>query len=203
MYTPPDQSSTMSYPTYAGGQAPFSLTGKNKKKQRQQYTGYLAGKVGEGAGRVAGYDQGLSKYFNDPTSGANDYLPFFQKAAGAASAPALRDFTQTQTTLGANIASRFGGNASSEESRQLTNSGDLFSRNLTEALARIGPQAITAGQTRGSQLLSARGQAGGEQQDFMQMLMEMLNQKEEAPWWQKALGTGAGIALNHFLPVKK
>lgn len=86
-------------------------------------------------------DQALA----DPAGQAGLFQGYYQQAANAFTAPAMRDFTQTQSRLGANVASRFGGNASGEEIRQTNQAGDIFSRNLTEALAGLAPQAAAQG----------------------------------------------------------
>lgn len=180
----------MAYPTYAGGQLPVRLTGK-RNKDLQGFAAGLQTRMQNDPTEAI-----VRQYLMDPTGGAGAYLPFFQEAAQGAAAPALRDFQNIVGRQAANVASRFGGAASTEEQRVVTRTSDDFSRNLTEALARIGPQAVTAAQGRGAQLLSARGQGI----DLQQMLLQaILGQQQKGSPWARILGTAAGIGAS-FIP---
>jgi len=176
------------------GGAPLRLTGK--RNQDLANVGNEAGAASRQAGgRANEFGDMLSGRFADPTGGANAYLPFFQQAAEGAAAPQMRDFQNIIGTRAANVAGRFGGNASTEEQRVVQRTGDDFSRNLTEALARVGPQAIGAAQNSTGQMISAQGQAGNQQADFLQMLLSGADkQKEKGNVWGKLLGAGAGAA---------
>ncbi len=168
--------------------------GGNRGKNLKGFGGYLSGRLGQ-AGRQRGlYDTSLEGYFADPTGGAEAFLPFFQRAAEGAAAPALRDFQSTVATRAANVASRFGGNPSTTELRTVTRAGDLFSRNLTEALARVGPAAIGASQARGSQLLGARQLYGGEEGDLQQMILASIMQQGKGSPWARIIGALLGGA---------
>jgi len=187
--------------TYQGGSAPLRLTGKRNEDLKTG--GTEAGRASrEAGGRANEFGGMLQESFRDPTGGANSFLPFFQSAAEGAAAPAMRDFQNVVGTRAANVASRFGGNASTEEQRVVQRTGDDFSRNLTEALARIGPQAIGAAQNRTGQLIGAQGQAGNQQADFLQMLLGAAgNQKEKGNIWGKLLGTAGGVAGSFLGPM--
>ena len=130
----------------------------------------------------------------DPTGQAGIYQDYYQKAADAFTAPAMRDFTQTQSRLGANVASRFGGNASGEEIRQTNQAGDVFSRNLTEALAGLAPQAAAAGQRHTDQLVGAANASTTDADQLRQiMLQNILGMAQQKPSGGGILGAIGGI----------
>ena len=97
------------------------------------------------------YSQALA----NPTGAADQYGKYFQAAANAYTQPAMQDFNQQLARVQGNTAARFGGNASTEEQRNVYNTSNLFSRNLTNALAGLAPQQAAMGQAYTSQLANA------------------------------------------------
>lgn len=187
-----------SYPTYAGGGAPSFLTG-NRKKDQRAVLGGLSGRLNAANQGADSLDQLLQGYFADPSGGASGFQDYYTKAAQAAVAPSERAFNDSIGGVSASIARRFGGNASTEESRVVRGTADDFSRNLTEALARVGPQAVQAGQNRGSQLLSGRNVYGSEGSDISQLILAHLQKQKGNSPWGKILGTAAGGVGGFFL----
>lgn len=121
-------------------------------------------------------DDLYKKALKNPAAPGQAYQGFFNEAAQGYAAPAMRDFAKTLSGVQANTAARFGGNASTEESRQEYNTSDLFSRNLSEALARLAPQAAQLG----LQYTRELGQG---------------KRSQKGPPWAKLLGTLGGGAL--------
>lgn len=111
----------------------------------------------------------------DPTHAAGLFSSFYDKAAQGFAAPAMRDFANTISGVQANTAARFGGNASSEEGRNVYNTSDLFSRNLSESLARLAPQAVSQGLDYTGQLGQAAGGAANERDQLNQQVLSGIN----------------------------
>lgn len=165
-----------------------------------------------GKGAMKGFQQGLSSdligrtqreqnlsglfdnYLANPTSAADLFGKYFQTAAEGYAAPALRDFTGAIKGVSANTARRFGGNASTEENRQVSNASDLFSRNLTESLAQLAPEQVAAGQAYGNQLGTAQANAAGQSDTLKSLLLASLNSTVNTSGtnWGKILGQLAG-----------
>lgn len=183
---------------YYGGGAPTRLTGK--RREDLVSVGRTAEESRRGRGkRAQDIDELLWAAFTSPSGGAEGYLPFFEQAAQGAAAPVLRDFNEIVTSRAANVAGRFGGDPTTEEQRVVRGTADDFSRNLTEALARVGPQAISASQAATGQMLGARSVYGQEEADFMSLLLQSaLGRKPKESFWGKlagtVLGTGANVA---------
>lgn len=97
------------------------------------------------------YQQALQ----NPTAAADQFGKYFQSAADAYTKPAMQQFNQQLAQVQGNTAARFGGNASTEEGRNVYNTSNLFSQNLTNALAGLAPQQVAAGQNYTSQLGNA------------------------------------------------
>lgn len=152
-----------------------------------------AGRRGQRAGeRQGAYDAALS----DPTGTADLFGDYFQQAAEGYAAPQQRQFQNTVATNAANVAGRFGGNASTIEAGTIRNTADDFSRNLTEALARLAPQQVAAGQNYTSQLGEAAGQAGSEYDRSLQLIMDALGMQRQNEKDSKKgglLGAAGGI----------
>lgn len=137
----------------------------------------------------------------DPAGQGKLFQDFYQQAANAYAAPALRDFTQSQSRLSANVASRFGGNASGEEIRQTGQAGDMFSRNLTEALAGLAPQAAAQGLQHTGMLSQAAQQSTTDADQLRALLLQNILgvQDKKGGGILGALGTiGGGIAGGLF-----
>lgn len=128
----------------------------------------------------------------DPTGTANQFGEFFRTAAEGFSRPALEDFRQNIGRVQANTAARFGGNVSGEEFRQVDRASDLFSRNLTDALARLAPQQLQAGMDYTGQL----GQRAGFLANQFNTSRSMLGQGIQGlPQGGGLFGTLLGTAL--------
>jgi len=110
-------------------------------------------------------------YFEDPTQFGRQFLPFFQEAAQGITDPALRGFQMQLGDISADVSRRFGGNVSSEELRQSGLASDVFTRNLTEALARLAPEAAQLGVGVGGQLGAAAGRRREEQDRLLQYIL--------------------------------
>jgi hypothetical protein len=180
---------------YAPARNPYTGLG-NRAKQRfakQQYAD-----IGQRYGRSAGLYDLYGSALADPAAAGHKFQGFFDEAARGITAPAMRDFTNTLSGVQANTAARFGGNASSEESRQTYNTSDLFSRNLAEALARLAPQAAQLGQNYTSELGGAARGATSELDDLLRGFDPTKLKRGNA--LAKILGTGLGVAGNFFLP---
>lgn len=139
------------------------------------------------------YDQNLA----NPTGAADQFSGYFQKAAEGFAAPALRDFRDSVQGVAGNVASRFGGNASSEEQRQVGQASDSFSRNLTESLSRLAPEALQAGQQYTQMLGDASGGAQDRADRIRQMILEGvlgIRDKPKSNTFGQIVGTGLGVA---------
>lgn len=137
------------------------------------------------------YDAALE----DPTATADMYGDYFQQAAEGYAAPQQREFQNTVGRTAANVAGRFGGNASSIELSAVNRAGDDFSRNLTEGLARLAPEQVAAGQRYTDQLGGAAGEAGAQYDRSLMMLMEALQFRREGEKRKSGLlGAVGGIA---------
>lgn len=131
---------------------------------------------GQRAGeRRDAYDQAL----DDPTGTADLFGDYFQRAAEGYAAPQQRVFQNTVASNAANVAGRFGGNASTIETGVIQSTADDFSRNLTEALARLAPQQVAAGQHYTDQLGGASENAGSEYDRSLQFLMDALHDQRK------------------------
>lgn len=139
--------------------------------------------------RQGAYDQALS----DPTGTANLFRSYFDEAAQGIAAPAMRDFGNTLASVQGNTAARFGGNASSLEQKNVYNTSDLFSRNLSEALARLAPQAAGMGLQYTGMLGQAAGEASGERDRLSQLILSGIGQYgQPKPKGGNLLGALAG-----------
>jgi hypothetical protein len=174
--------------------APVRIGGSIKGQYQGlgQYLSTQLGRTGTAGGNINAI---LQRYLSNPTETASSYLPFFQNAAEAAAAPALRDFKSSIAGQAANVAKRWGGNASTTEQRQVNRAGDLFSRNLTESLAQVGPAAVQAGQNYGSQTISAAGMYGNQQAQLAQLILQSIyGQQGQGSSWARIAGTILGGA---------
>lgn len=134
------------------------------------------------------YDAALA----NPTGTADLFSKYYQSAANALAAPAMRDFTNTLSGVTGNVAARFGGNASSEESRQAYNTADLFSRNLSESIAGLAPQAAAAGMAYTNMLGQATQQYASNRDRLASLILGGLT-------YQPAKQPGAGSAIGGAL----
>lgn len=138
------------------------------------------------------YDTALA----DPTHAAGLFSSFYDNAAQGFAAPAMRDFGNTLSGVQANTAARFGGNASSEEGRNVYNTSDLFSRNLSESLARLAPQAVSQGLEYTGQLGQASTGAANERDQLNQQILSGVSmygaKKKKGSLFGTALGAITG-----------
>lgn len=144
------------------------------------------------------YDAALA----DPTGTADQFGKYFQEAAAGFAAPAMRDFTNNVSRVQANTASRFGGNASTAESKDVYNTSDLFSRNLSEAIARLAPQAAGMGLQYTGMLGSAANQATGDRDNLSSLELQGIGMFPQPKKKASALGGLVGAAAS-FLPGAK
>jgi len=179
---------------------PFQAISGKKKKNVTGYQSAISKRAGQVGAERDQLQQMLMSSILNPTQSADTFLSYYQEAANAAAAPALRDFQNIIGNVQANTASRFGGNVSSEEGRMVTRTSDDFTRNLTEALARVGPQAVAAGQAQDQFTLGARRMLGSEELDLERMLLAAIQgQKDSGSPWGRILGTVAGVGAS-FIP---
>ncbi len=150
----------------------------------------LGTRYGRGAGLYDLYQGALA----DPAAQGRKFQDFFTTAAKGITDPAMRDFNKEVSNVGANVAARFGGNASSEEARQTYNTSDLFSRNLTEALARLAPQAAGLGLEYTGELGTAARGAVNEQDQLTQLILQALNKPKKPNTLGQLAGTAIGTA---------
>lgn len=132
----------------------------------------------------------------DPTHAAGLFSSFYDKAAQGFAAPAMRDFANTLSGVQANTAARFGGNASNEEGRNVYNTSDLFSRNLSESLARLAPQAVSQGLDYTGQLGQAAGGAANERDQLNQQILSGINMYGAKKKKGNLLGTVLGAVAS-------
>lgn len=137
------------------------------------------------------YDAALA----DPTAAATRFSDFFKTAADTYGAQANRDFSNTLARTQANTAARFGGNASSEEQRNVYNTSDLFARNLTEALAGYAPQAAQMGLNYTGQLGQAAGNAEGSLDDLSRLILSGIGMYPKKEKGGSVLGALVGGGL--------
>lgn len=145
--------------------------------------------------RRSAFDAALA----DPTGQADLFRDYFDSAARGIAAPAMRDFGNTLATVQANTASRFGGNASSAESKNLYNTGDLFSRNLSEALARLAPQAAGMGLQYTGMLGGAADAATAERDRLSSLILQGVSLYPQKEKKGNVLGSLLGAGLS-FIP---
>lgn len=139
------------------------VTGSLLKQER--------GTEARASGLADRYDTGLG----DIEGTVGRFSDMYQKYGRAIADPAMRDFDQTLARTGANVASRFGGNVSSEELRQGYNTSDLFTRNLGEALARLGGEQVNAGLAYTGQLGQAAEGAATERDRLRQTILQGIS----------------------------
>jgi len=191
--------------TFAGGAAgpvtpQGTYRGLGKKSQGPRFQEQIYGELPERYGRSRrAYDR-YEGYLDDPTSAGRQFQSFFEEAGKGISDPAMRDFTNQISGVQANTAARFGGNASSEEQRNVYNTSDLFTRNLTEALARLAPQAAGLGVEFGGQLGTAAHGAVSEQDQLTQMILAAIEaNKKKGGGIGGTIGSLAGTAIGTLL----
>lgn len=162
------------------------------------YGSNLAPEQGRRDARARGL-QGQSDQFLSNPGNFTIFRDMYADTANAIAAPAMRDFQNTLAVSQANTAARFGGNASSEEARVGYNTSDLFSRNLSESLARLAPQAIGQGMQYGGMLMSNANAATGQADDIRQMIYSSIINKPRGGGFLSGLGKLAGAGLGFAL----
>lgn len=175
-----------------------SGTGRDRKDPGNRTRRYIQGSLlpqergreARAEGLADQYDTGLGNI--EGTVGR--FSDIYNKVGQAIAAPAMRDFNQRLAGVGASAASRFGGNVSSEELRQGYNASDLFSRNLTEALARTGGDQVQAGLNYTGQLGSAAEQAAAERDRLEQMILGGIAGMPQPPKKKGILGGITSLA---------
>lgn len=151
--------------------------------------------IDERQGRADTLGAAADKALLDPTGTAGMFRSYYQDAANAFTSQAMREFGNQSDAIGANVASRFGGNVSGEEARQRNVFQDQFSRNLGETLADMAPEAAQMGMQYTNQLQQAAGSATGEADILRQLLMQGIlgtKRKKKGGGLLGALGTAIG-----------
>ncbi len=174
---------TWDYPTSGPGAKGTKIGGAHRGGATQR-TNYLGGSLlpqerGREA-RAAGLAGTFDSALLDPEGTVGRFSDIYGQVGQALAAPAMRDFESSVARTGANVASRFGGNVSGEEQRQVYNTSDLFTRNLGEALARLGGEQVNAGLRYTGMLGEAAGGAASERDRLAQMIMSLLAQQGPA-----------------------
>lgn len=186
-----------------GGTKATNVHGTSAQSQGLRYmTGSLLpaerGTEARAGGLADRYDQALGDFGGT----VDKFGEYYQKAGAAIAAPAQRDFNQTLARTGANVASRFGGNASGEEVRQGYNTSDLFSRNLGEALARLAPQQIESALGYTGQLGGAAAQSAEERDRLRALILQQISgagARKEKAGFGDYVGAALGGAASAFL----
>lgn len=144
----------------------------------------------EGAATM--FDQAIG----DPEGTIARFGDIYRTAAEGIAAPALDDFRRQIGTVAGNVASRFGGNASTIETGAVNNAGRTFSQGLTDALARLAPQQAAQGLQYTGMLGNAAGQAEHGYDTSLDMLFRALGiqRQGEKETQSDPLGTITGIA---------
>ena len=171
-------------------------------KRSQRYVGGSLLPAERGAEATANRRAGnYETALYDPEGTTARFADIYGAAGRAIADPAMRDFDQSMARTGANVASRFGGNVSSEELRAGYNSGDLFTRNLSEALARLGGEQVAAGQNWVGQMGGAAAQSADERDRLRTMILQGLSQGRERKQkpgvldYVSAIGGAAGAII--------
>ena len=129
----------------------------------------------------------------NPTKTADMFGGYVKQQAQGITDPAMRDFSQTLDKSRASSAARFGGNGSTEEQRGVYNTSDLFSRNLSEALARLAPESAQLGLQYTGQLGAASNAANTNANTQAGLIFSSLTaEQQKDPFWQKLLGIAVG-----------
>src|SRR3990172_4377404 len=179
---------------------PYGGLGRKFGRAGEVFTRQLYGEAPERYGRAQRAYGRYEGYLDDPTAAGRQFQDFFGEAARGISDPAMRDFSQQLAGVQGSTAARFGGNASSEESRNVYNTSDLFSRNLSDDLARLAPQAAGMGMEYGNQLGAAAHGAVNEQDQLSQMILAgIVGNKKKGFDWGKLLGQLGGAAIGTLI----
>lgn len=175
---------------FEGGRTSHSTRGSATAYTNQSLLNQEPGANARAGGLADRYDSALG----DIEGTIGRFSDIYQKAGQAISDPAARDFQQYNSRLGANAASRFGGNISSEELRGGYNAQDLFARNLSEALARLGGEQVNAGLNYTGQLGGAAAQSADERDRLREQILRGISM-----FGEKQKGGGIGGALGGIL----
>jgi len=116
----------------------------------------------------------FSTALRDPTGQAGGFLSFFQDALQSSLEPQFEAFDRRDAAAQGNVASRFGGNASSEETRVRGLGAEAFQRNISRQASQLGPQALSASFQNTGLLGNAFGQAAGIESQLLQQILQAL-----------------------------
>lgn len=193
-YSPAQYQTPTNSPAYGRGRA--GGTGLKQTAAKQEL-GYLRPQT-VARGERADYLTGLGdQYLADPTKAIGMFRGLYDEYARGFAAPQQRDFLNNVRGVAGNVASRFGGNASSEEQRVVGRASDDFSRNLTESLSRLAPEAASQGMQYGNQLVGA-GQGARSEQDRLEaqiaQIISMMQEKKQGKDFLGVAGQLAGTA---------
>lgn len=187
------------------GSGTFSSTGTGKKefdpeKQAQgQYRG-LQEQQNYRSGREVSSNQAYDDALATPEVQARRFRDIYQEAATAMAAPGQRRFQQDLNSNLGNVASRFGGNASTEELRGAYGISDVFARAMAEQMAQLGVQGANAGMQHTAQLGDRANSAGNGVDNSSQLLGLWADKTKKkgggfGGFIGTALGAGAGALI--------
>jgi hypothetical protein len=195
---PPYRNQTQA-PAQTGNQSPYFRPGK-RNKGLTDMANYMSRDLASARFAPDQLQSMILGYYRNPTQAAQGYLPFFQNAIAASAQPMLRQAGQDRMRLSANVASRFGGNVSSEEFRQTNQFDDYVARAISEQAAQAGPAALAAASQNAYGATAAYGQmAGQEGQLRSQILAAIAGQQKDPNFFAQLLGTAAGVGMK-FVP---
>jgi len=167
--------------------------GGNRGKNIKRFLGPAQQQHQRGAGTARSLTDLLLARLRDPTGSARKFQSFLGDSTRAAAAPILRQFGRQQDVSVARTASRFGGNASTEENRVRRNLSDDTSRNLSEVVAGQAATAAGLGAAADQRTLQGQGQVAGQQLSLQQLILQaILGQKQKGSLLGKILGAAAG-----------
>lgn len=180
---------------FGGGDAP-----KDSEKGARKAASGIDRRRAELAGRSDSLFSLFSSALFDPVGGAGKFLGFFERAMQASLQPQFEEFDRRQDKTGANVARRFGGNASSVEVTALNLGSDRFQDFVSRQAAQLGPQALQAQFTQTAQLGNASNAASSQEATMLQMLLQALGlQGDDSGGFNfgQALGAlgGAGVGF--------
>lgn len=153
----------------------------------------LSNEYQQGMGQQGLAGQMYQQALANPTAAADQYGKYFQQAADAYTKPAMQQFNQDLARTQGATAARFGGNASSEEGRNVYNTSNLFSQNLTNALAGLAPQQVSAGQQYAAQLGNAYALQSQNQMALRNAILSGLSPGANTPYVDPGASIGGSI----------
>lgn len=131
----------------------------------------------------------------DPQAAVDLFRGTYDDAMAGFANPFLRSLQEQFRGTQASTASRFGGNYSEEEARNLGNVAERGQRELSEAAARNAGAAVDAGMNYINQQQQAGSTARSEQDRQQQMALQAMSMIKRKKKGKNLLGQIAGTAL--------